>query len=347
MASPDTVAALPTPALVVDTDALDHNLATMASALPGATCRPHVKAHKTTALAERQRAHGHTAFTCATPREVLGMAVAGLGDDLLLANETVDADRLRAMADADARVTVAIDSEATLTAAARAGIREVVVDVDVGLPRCGCLPDDAGRVADAARAAGLEVRGVMGYEGHVVGNTDRAWRAEQTERCMAKLLRAHELVGGDLVSGGGTGTFDLNTWCTEIQAGSYALMDTAYGALGLPFRRALWVEATVISVSKKGWAVADCGLKALGMDHGDPTIDGAEVLFCSDEHITFIPSEDTPGEGSTAAGTLAVGDRIRVWPAHVDPTVTYHERMNLAAADGTITESWAVDLRGW
>lgn len=336
--TPRTVAALPTPALVVDADALEHNLATMAAALPGVTCRPHVKAHKTTVLARRQHELGHLGFTCATPHEVIGMAESGLGDDLLLANETIDPGRLRAMADTDARVTVAVDSDATITAAADAGIREVVVDVDVGLPRCGCLPDDAGRIADAARARGLEVRGVMGYEGHVVGNHDRAWRAEQTERCMAKLLRAHELVGGDLVSGGGTGTFDLNTWCTEIQAGSYALMDTAYGRLGLPFRRALWVEATVISVSSKGWAVADCGLKALGMDHGDPSIDGAEVFFCSDEHITFAPAEDEP---------RSVGDRIRVWPAHVDPTVAYHEVMNVAGADGTVEETWAVDLRGW
>jgi D-serine deaminase-like pyridoxal phosphate-dependent protein len=336
--TPTSVAGLPTPALVVDADALERNLATMAVALPGATCRPHVKAHKTTALARHQHELGHRGFTCATSREIIGMAAAGLGEDLLLANETVDPDRLRAMADADARVTVAVDSDATVAAAAHAGIHEVVVDVDVGLPRCGCLPDDAGRIADAARKRGLEVRGVMGYEGHVVGNDDRAWRAEQTERCMAKLLRAHELVGGDLVSGGGTGTFDLNTWCTEIQAGSYALMDTAYGKLGLPFVRALWVEATVISVSTKGWVVADCGLKALGMDHGDPSIDGAEVFFCSDEHITFTPGSATP---------LAVGDRVRVWPAHVDPTVAYHEVMHLAGADGAILETWAVDLRGW
>ncbi len=341
--SPPTVAALPTPALVVDADALEHNLTTMAAALPELTCRPHVKAHKTTALARRQHELGHTGFTCATTREVIGMANAGLGADLLLANETVSADRLRAMADLDARVTVAVDSEATIAAAANAGIKEVVVDVDVGLPRCGCRPEDAGRIADAARARDLEVRGVMGYEGHVVGNDDRAWRAEQTERSMTKLLRAHELVGGDLVSGGGTGTFDLNTWCTEIQAGSYALMDTAYGKLGLPFRRALHVEATVISVatnrSNGGWIVADCGLKALGMDHGNPSIDDAEVLFCSDEHITFRPDDGAHRRG--------VGDHVRVWPAHVDPTVAYHERMYLAAADGRVLETWAVDLRGW
>ena len=102
---------LSTPALVIDADALEHNLATMAAARPGLSLRPHVKAHKCTALAHAQAAHGHAAFTCATPREVVGMAAAGLGADLLLANETLDPRRLRAMAAADARVTVAVDSE--------------------------------------------------------------------------------------------------------------------------------------------------------------------------------------------------------------------------------------------
>ncbi|MCY7300454.1 MAG: alanine racemase, partial [Ilumatobacteraceae bacterium] len=89
---------LPTPALVIDADLLDANLATMASARPGSALRPHVKAHKCTALASAQRAHGHTTFTCATPREVLGMAAAGLGDDLLLANEVLEPTRLAALA---------------------------------------------------------------------------------------------------------------------------------------------------------------------------------------------------------------------------------------------------------
>jgi D-serine deaminase-like pyridoxal phosphate-dependent protein len=325
---------LATPALVVDTVEFDHNLDTMAAALPGARCRPHVKAHKTTALAREQAARGHRAFTCATPREMVGMAKAGLGDDLLLANEVVDADRLASLAWLDARVTIAVDSETTIDAAAQAGLREVVIDVFVGMPRCGCAPDQAGRLADHARARGLSVRGVMGYEGHVVGVADRDTREEQTETAMQMLLDAHADTGGDLVSGGGTGTYDINTWVTEIQAGSYALMDTAYGHLDLPFRQALSIVATVISVSD-GWAVADCGLKALGMDHGDPTVIGHTVWYCSDEHVTFGPGQP-----------VAVGDRVRIWPAHIDPTVAYHERMHLARADAVV-DTWAVDLRGW
>jgi len=325
---------LPTPALVVDADAFDHNLAAMAAALPGERCRPHVKAHKTLALAREQAARGHRAFTCATPREMEGMAKAGLGEDLLLANEVVDPDRLRRLAELDGRVTIAVDSQATIDAAVRAGLEEVVIDVFVGMPRCGCPVERAGPLADAARATGLGVRGVMGYEGHVVGVADRATREEQTEAAMRMLLDAHADVGGELVSGGGTGTFDINTWVTEIQAGSYALMDTAYDQLDLPFRQALSIVATVISVSE-GWAVADCGLKALGMDHGDPTVIGHTVWYCSDEHVTF-------GPGSA----VTVGDQVRVVPAHVDPTVAYHERLHLARGE-EIVDTWAVDLRGW
>ena len=164
---------LQTPALLVEADALEHNLRTMAAALPGRRLRPHVKAHKCTALARRQAALGHRAFTCATVREIEGMAAAGLGDDLLLANEIVDARRLGALA---ARVTVAVDSEATIAAAAAGGVREVVIDVNVGLPRCGCAAGDAGRLADLARAKKLVVCGVMGYEGHAVGLEDRVAR---------------------------------------------------------------------------------------------------------------------------------------------------------------------------
>src|SRR2546427_273607 len=226
---------LVTPALIVDIDAFDHNLSTMATVLPGPRLRPHVKAHKCTQLANRQLAAGHHNFTCATIKEVEGMAAAGLGEDLLLANEVLDASRLGKL---DARVTVAVDSLQTIEAAAKGGVKEILIDVNVGLPRCGCAPDNAGALAEMARS--------------------------------------------------------------------------------------------------KGFAVANCGLKALGMDHGNPDIaGGGHVMIVSDEHITFIP--ETP---------VAVGDRIHVLPAHVDPTIAYHERMHLVR-DGEVLETWEVDLRGW
>jgi D-serine deaminase-like pyridoxal phosphate-dependent protein len=341
-AVPTSVAELVTPALLVDVDVLEANLATMAARRPGAALRPHVKAHKCTALAARQAAHGHLGFTCATIREVEGMAAAGLGHDLLLANEVLDARRLGAVAEATgARITVAVDSEETIAAAVTGGVREVLIDVDVGLPRCGCRPSEAGRLADLARARGLEVRGVMGYEGHVTIVADRAERAAAVETAMSKLLAAHADVGGDVVSGGATVTWDLNEWVTELQAGSYALMDTTFAAMVPEFRPALTLETTVISVSSKGWAVCDGGLKSLGMDHGDPSFApehaGYEVFVVSDEHVTFTWGDGDPPK---------VGDRVRLVPAHVDPTVAYHERLHLARGD-EVLEVWPVDLRGW
>ena len=324
---------LVTPALVVDADLFDQNIAAMATALPGPRLRPHVKAHKCTALARRQLAAGHRTFTCATIREVEGMAAGGLGEDLLLANEVLDASRLGRL---DARVTVAVDSLQTIEAAVKGGVKEVLIDVNVGLPRCGCAPENAGTLAEMARSKGLVVRGVMGYEGHAVGLDDRSLRQELTAQAMELLLQAHTGVGGDIISAGGTGTYDINTYANEIQAGSYALMDTAYAKLGLPFKQALSVLATVISTSASGYVVANCGLKALGMNHGNPDIaGGGTVMIVSDEHITFVPEKP-----------VAIGDRIHVLPAHVDPTVAYHERMHLVR-DGEVIETWEVDLRGW
>jgi D-serine deaminase-like pyridoxal phosphate-dependent protein len=332
------VADLSTPALVINGPVLARNLDTMAAALPGPRLRPHVKAHKSTALAREQSARGNRHFTAATANEIVGLARAGLGTDLLLANECLDPARLRAMAAVDGRVTIAVDSDETVAVAAASGIAEILVDVNVGMPRCGCAPDDAGRIADRARAAGLSVRGVMGYEGHVVGEVDPVKRAEQTEASMHELARAHDLVGGEIISGGGTGTFGCNTYASEIQAGSYALMDTSYAQLGLPFDRAFAMLGTVIH-AEASYAVADCGLKAQSADHGQPTIDGATVWFCSDEHVTYAPT-----------ATPAVGARVFVWPAHVDPTIAMHERYFVAdgpGLDAQVVDAWPIDLRGW
>ena len=208
---------IPTPALLIEAGALQHNLDEMAAARPGGALRPHVKAHKCTALAARQAAAGHTAFTCATPREMVGMAAAGLGDDLLLANEVLDA--------APARPPWPRCRTRPGHGGGRLGrdrrgrrrrrrLREVLIDVNVGLPRCGCDPADAGRLADLARAKGIEVRGVMGYEGHLMASRTAPSAAAQLEACDRRPpARAHDHVGGDVISGGGTGTYDLHTRC--------------------------------------------------------------------------------------------------------------------------------------
>ena len=335
------ISRLPTPCPVIDLSAMRSNIAAMAEVHPGRALRPHVKAHKCSAIAAEQVAAGHTTFTCATPREILGLVAAGVGEDILLANETVDPARLAALADAQASalITVAVDSLETIQAASSAGIRNVLIDVNVGLPRCGCAPEQAGSLADAARSLGLIVRGVMGYEGHLMMLTDRQKKQDKVHEAMKLLQQAHNDVGGDIMSAGGTGTYDMfaGTAVNELQAGSYALMDSQYAQLQHPFRQSLWILGTVISVNAS-WVVIDVGLKSLGMDHGNPTVDGYSVWFCSDEHTTIAPTEGTP--------TPKVGDRIRVTPAHVDPTMAMHSHAYVLDND-TVVDEWAIDLRGW
>jgi D-serine deaminase-like pyridoxal phosphate-dependent protein len=164
-------------------------------------------------------------------------------------------------------------------------------------------------------------------------------RAAAVARAMELLARAHADVGGEIVSAGGTGTYDLHadTGVTEIQAGSYALMDSQYAQHESPFVQAAFVVGTVISVGQD-WSVADVGLKALGMDHGNPAVTNSQVWFCSDEHITFQPDDGAP--------TATVGDRVRVVPAHIDPTMAMHD-VAWVVRDDEVIDRWPIDLRGW
>ncbi|HZI80010.1 MAG TPA: DSD1 family PLP-dependent enzyme [Vicinamibacterales bacterium] len=356
--TPATLAEVPTPALIVDVAALDRNIARMARFFAEGACRlrPHVKAHKTPAIARRQLAAGSCAgLTCATVLEA--EAVAGFCDDLLIANEIVSADKcLRAAALAGSRrVTVAVDShegiDALAAAARAAGVTlGVLVDLDVGQMRCGVLPG-APALALAARAAaapGLELRGVMGYEGHVQPVRDRAERTAQAQRAMAALvgtaaqLRAAGLPCG-IVSAGGTGTFDISgrvPGVTEIQAGSYALMDTDYGDVGVPFEQAFFVLGTVVSRPAADRCVADAGHKSATKDHSLPRvhgIDGATVTSLNDEHATIaIP----PGS------RVRIGDRVRLVPSHTDPTVNLHDAF-YAFEGERIVDVWPVSARGY
>jgi D-serine deaminase-like pyridoxal phosphate-dependent protein len=333
---------LPTPAVVLDIDAMQQNIAAMSAIHPGRRLRPHVKAHKCSGIAALQVAAGHNSFTCATPREILGLITAGVGNDFLLANEVLDETRLSALADAqnEALITVAIDSQATLDAVVKAGIKSVIIDVNVGLPRCGISPSHAGALADSARTHGIDVRGVMGYEGHLMMVTDRDEKKKQVHAAMSLLASAHADVGGDIVSAGGTGTHDLfaGTTVNEVQAGSYVLMDTQYAQLGYSFSQAMWVVGTVISANEK-WSVIDVGLKSLGMDHGNPSIKNHSVWFCSDEHVTFAANEGTPKP--------QVGERAFVTPAHIDPTMAMHEVAYVTNIYGEVIDEWPIDLRGW
>ena len=333
---------LATPALIADSKILETNIAIMASKRPGRTLRPHVKAFKSTAMAKKLVEAGHESFCCATIRELEGMVKAGLGNDLLLANETLDAKRIGGLlTQENCRITVAVDSSETIEAAASAGVKEVLIDVNVGLHRCGCRPEEAGVLSEKAKALGLQVRGVMGYEVHLMHDPDVERRTEKTQESMELLISAHESVGGDVISGGGTGTWECNQTVTELQAGSYVLMDGDYSKLDLPFKEGLLLLTTVISTSKSGYAVLDGGLKALSVDSGNPKLLGeGEVMFCSDEHTTITN------------GSWSVGQRVGLRPSHIDPTISKHEFIFLVEEieenlEAELLETLEVDLRGW
>ncbi len=352
---------IPTPALIVDLPAMERNIKRMADFFGGRSSklRPHFKAHKTPAIARRQLAAGScTGLTCATVGEAEVVARERLCEQILIANEVIGpgkAARVAQLAAAGTDIIVAVDSEYGLddiaSAARAAGTTVgVVVDVNVGMPRCGVAPGEPS-LALAKRVdatAGVVLRGVMSYEGHVVSIEDRANREQRVSRAIDRLLSTVRMIRDaglrcDIVSAGGTGSYDITgdmQGITEVQAGSYVLMDTAYAKLDIPFEQAFSILGTVLSRPRLEQCASDTGLKACAVDHGNPSVkgvDGAQLLFLSDEHATIALPPDS---------TVAVGDRIELWPSHVDPTINLHDV--LYAVDGPdVVEVWPIAARGY
>ena len=349
---------LPTPALVIDVAALERNVRRMADFFATGSCRlrPHFKAHKTPEIARRQLAGGSCiGLTCATVSEA--EVAAEFCADLLIANEPVGPGKCERIATLAARVraTVAVDSIAVLervsVAARYAGVTVgVLIDVNVGQMRCGVLPG-SGAVALAGQAVatlGVELRGVMGYEGHVVSVPDRLERERRTREAMAGLVETAAMMRAaglpcDIVSAGGTGTYDISgriDGITEIQAGSYVLMDTDYGRLDVPFEQAFWAVGTIISRPDAERCVVDAGHKAMTKDHGLPTVrglEGATVVSLNDEHATIsIPAD----------AKLAVGDRVLLRPSHTDPTMNLHDVV-YAVEGEKVVDVWPIVARGY
>jgi D-serine deaminase-like pyridoxal phosphate-dependent protein len=340
---------LATPALCVDLDAFERNVDRMHSFFQDRPCRvrPHVKAHKTPAIARIQIDAGNVSgLCCAVVHEAEVFAEHGF-DDLLIANEICDPtkiDRLRKLAQR-VTLTVAVDSLESVELLDGTGLR-ILVDVNIGLPRCGCAPADAVTVAQGAERAGLRVVGVMGYEGHVTIIEDVDERAAATRTAIDILLGVvGELhtAGFDtgIVSAGSTLSYDVTgtiDGVTEIQAGSYALMDTTF-ARSSPFEEALLCLTTLLSV-QGNIAVLDAGLKTMSVDHGDPLLPSdvaADVLFLSDEHTTLAARD---GFSSRP------GDRVWLRPSHVDPTVNLHDRL-YAFRGEDVVDVWPVSARGY
>jgi D-serine deaminase-like pyridoxal phosphate-dependent protein len=336
---------------------MNRNIARMAQFFTGCNCklRPHFKAHKTPEIARRQLEAGAcTGLTCATVAEAEIASL--LTDDVLIANEVVGTERCARVIQLAGRiaVTVAVDSVVGLKQLSEAAIASsvsvgVLVDINIGQNRCGISPGEpALELARlVSRTSGVRFRGIMGYEGHLVAIRNRLERKSRAREAMelligtARLLRSNGLQC-EIVSCGGTGTYDIDSeipGITEIQAGSYVLMDTDYGELGLPFDYALSVLGTVVSRTSNR-CVADCGHKALTMDHGLPLVKGildAKVTALNDEHaVLTVPT----------GCKLQVGDHVELFPSHIDPTMNLHDECYVMDGD-RIINVWKITARGY
>lgn len=346
------VTSLSTPALVVDLDVFEANVAAMASLLRGTgkTIRPHVKTHRTPELARRQLGGSAVGITCATVGEAEAMVAAGMVD-VLIANEVVDPlkiARLVALGQR-ARIAVAADDPEPVAAlsieAARVGATiDVLIDVDILLHRCGVASAaDAVRLAEAIdRAPGLRLRGIMGYEGRVrLSDEDRAHKVARAYATLADvrmaLLDAGFLV--EVVSAAGTSTLPealADPLITEVQAGVYALMEPELLDLGLPFRCAAAIRGTVIS-RHPGRIVLDLGRRVVGVEYGPPVPAGfvATRIAISDEHATIEMADPLP----------LLGSQLDLVPGQIRTTFNLHDHVWVSRGQRLI-DRWPITARG-
>jgi D-serine deaminase-like pyridoxal phosphate-dependent protein len=346
--------ALTTPALLLDRQALERNLAAMAHLLnPRIQLRPHAKTHKCPQVAARQVAHGAIGVTTATVWEAAALAEAGI-DDILIANEVIGETKIRHLAETSrqARLTVAVDEPRNATDLSRAATEAdselgVVVDVDIGMGRCGVrtITDAIDLTRTVSTLPGLRFRGVTGYEGHCALEPDRDLRTERTAKALGHLLAAVEGIESagfevEIVASGGTGTYDFTgtkDGITEIQAGSYAFMDTAHAAVVQDFEFALTVLSTIIS-RHGDTLVLDAGKKTLGLESPTPLLAGhhASVQYVAEEHTVVHLNGDS---------SLQAGDVVKVIPSYCPVTVNLHDVYNVIEED-EVASVWPILARG-
>ncbi len=353
-----------TPALLLDLAALEHNLETMANYFKsvGPALRPHVKLHRATPiLAHMQLRAGAIGLTCAKLSEAEMLAAAGI-TDILIANQIVGPRKIGRLVNLAAytNVKVAVDSYenvAELSAAAQAkGVRlRVLVEVNIGHNRCGVAPlEPTLALAKAVdEAPGLEFAGIMGYDGHCtfgIDDNERPTLAKEANSLLAETRRFLERAGMkvEVVSAGGTFTYRYAAeieGITEIQAGTYLLMDTAFRDSGVgDFRCALTVLSTV--TSRPSWkgaenlAIIDVGSKGISTLLGAPEFkdpEGAAVIRFSQEH----------GRISTERATrdLQVGDKVELWVRDANGTINLFDRF-FAMRDGIVEAIWEIPSLG-
>ncbi len=328
-----------TPALIVDLDAMEENLRDMANFFGGRQCnlRPHFKNHKTPMFAWKQIRAGAIGMTCATVREAEVLVERGIAS-ILIANEIGGQEKPERLAELSrlASVMVCVDNchsirDLAVAQGNRKSQIEVLIDINIGLNRCGVAPGQA--ALDLARYAlehGLAVRGIMGYDGHLQAVPPSPERDEIVRQGSKAVVDSAELLESSGIpapvrSTGGTGTYAVSgdyPGITEIQAGSYLLMDNIYVSRGAPFHRSLTVLATVISTRGGEHAVLDCGVKAVSGERGLPTlkdVPGARLTALHAEHAIVELEGDCP--------SLTPGQKVEVWVHYSDATVNLHSKM--------------------
>ncbi len=358
----DPAHAIDSPALVVDLDAMERNIARMAdfARSRGLRLRPHAKTHKSAVIAKLQVEAGAVGVCVQKTSEAEALAAHGIAD-IYLSNEVIDAAKLARIARlaGQVRLAIAVDCAAGVARLAealrQAGTRvDVFVEVDVGQGRCGVAAAAAGALAQQVVSHGLRFAGLQAYHGraqHLRGPHERE-QAIHHAAAQARAAQAAVTAAGiacPLVTGAGTGTFVFEAssgiW-GELQPGSYVFMDRDYSdnepSIGAPvFEQALFVKSQVIS---RGFshAVVDAGHKSHAIDSGLPKVWQRRLEFANggDEHGILRAAGDALPE---------LGDTVWLVPGHCDPTVNLHDRyvvLRGGLADGRVQAVWPVDARG-
>jgi D-serine deaminase-like pyridoxal phosphate-dependent protein len=344
-----------TPALVLDVDAAQRNIDHMASELKRigrATIRPHYKTHKSPDLARRQLQAGAGGLSMATVWEAAILAAAGM-DDLFVVNMVAHPDKVRVLAELarDHRVLVAVDEAANAAALSAAAVTAgstlgIMVEVDTGMDRCGV--DDAADCLAVARQVtempGLRFEGITGYEGHCTLTPDNELRHERQREAMkfftgvADLLEA-DGIGCPIRSAGGISTWNWTAaypGMTEIQAGTYVVMDNFHGRMVPGFEHSLTIQATVIS-RQSGKIIVDAGNKSVA-DPADVTMVGHDykVFRFDEEHGIFDAAGGSP---------LRVGDPVALVPGYSPSTVNWYDAYHVVQED-VVVDIWPIIPRG-
>jgi D-serine deaminase-like pyridoxal phosphate-dependent protein len=360
-------AKLSTPVLLLDLDAFDRNIAAMAAHTRtfGINLRPHSKGGKSIAIARRQMAAGAIGICCTTVGEAEVIAGSGI-EGVLITSPVVTPTMIERLVTLNLRakdLMIAADNPANVDALAAASSKagrtlSVVVEFDVGQGRTGTTSEDAAvDLAHRIKASQhLRYGGVQAYYGHfqhIAAHADRKAAAEgQMARVRALKTRLHaEELAPNLVTGGGTGTFDIDPIggvYTELQPGSYPFLDREYVEIDLtfgqpsPFVPSLFVQASVVSANREGFAVVNAGYKSFATEGGMPVIvspklSEARYQLMGDEHggIRYDP------EG----GVLELGDPVEFLTPHCDPTINLYDRYHCVRGN-TLVEIWPVDARG-